>query len=328
MFILHNDLIYLRNNTVLYYIHKLLVTGSFNIALCNVHTTRTTRTYFRLQYRANKQEVEIIINIKDWEVGEDSAVHNNISRFTIFCSSKGIYPLWARRRDLPVALPVQLWVLISREKERNERRKAGKKRSCWTSSRGGRTKRHWRPSMRWENNNKVEMSEPVHKLLRSLLMVWGPEATSVKRGPVWPGFDCCLSLSLSHPFSLSPSHSISLLRTSLGLGPGRRRSGPTRSRRLFSLSLGRLISVLNGRPEMFPFHTKSLDSWEPERRTKRVRRTQRIYVDGRYSLWLATRRGSTDRYPLLFKRIRIERRLNTSCISRVFTFETAQASLQ
>lgn len=167
-----------------------------------------------------------------------------IFRVPEFFAHPKVPSLWAHRRvaatrrDSPVALSVQLWVLISREKERNDGRKAGKKRSCWTSSRGGRTKRRWRPSMRWENNNKVEMSEPVHKLLRSLLMVWGPEATSAKRGPVWPGFDYVFlfySLVLSHSSHLTPLQlGLSLF---LGLGPGRRGSGPTRSRRLFSLSL-------------------------------------------------------------------------------------------
>lgn len=76
------------------------------------------------------------------------------------------------------------------------------------------------------------MSEPVHKLLRSLLMVWGPEATSAKRGPVWPGFDCVF---LFHSFALShfPHHTV--LQVSLGLGPGRKGSGPTRSFSLFLL---------------------------------------------------------------------------------------------
>lgn len=65
------------------------------------------------------------------------------------------------------------------------------------------------------------MSEPVHKLLRSLLMVWGPGATSAKRGPVWPGSGPSPSLSFSHFLPFSPRVSLSLSGFLL-VGPGRR----------------------------------------------------------------------------------------------------------
>ena len=58
-------------------------------------------------------------------------------------------------------------------------------------------------SMRWENNNKVEMSVPVHKLLRSLLMVCalGPGGDLGLNAPARsdPHQDCSIRRSSSAP---------------------------------------------------------------------------------------------------------------------------------
>ena len=120
------------------------------------------------------------------------------------------------------------------------------------------------------------MSEPVHKLLRSLLMVWGPGATSAKRGPVWPG-SILLSLSLSLSFSPFVS---SLALAVPPLGSFVRWSGPKSGEDLVRpvrSALRRLISVFNGRREM------ATESSAPENQKEGLKRVRRDTKDPRRS---------------------------------------------